>query len=229
MSDFLKRLVVSAEVQAMQAHVRGDQGDAAYLAGAAEVLRECLAGGDPPTATVRQEARGQQRLVNTDLIPKRLQGVTVAQLEELGFRFYGEEDNLFYRAELPEGWEKRPSDHSMWSYIHDAQGRCRASVFYKAAFYDRDAHMGLNRRFSCGTEPVGGWENRAEGTAFVGVVKDGERALFTTDPTEPEPNRDASQEEWMTWYAAKDAKGAEAEAWLTERYPDWQSAFAYWE
>jgi hypothetical protein len=35
------------------------------------------------------------------------------------------------------------SDHAMWSYLVDELGRERVSIFYKAAFYDRSAHMSL--------------------------------------------------------------------------------------
>jgi hypothetical protein len=50
---------------------------------------------------------------------------------------------MFRPATLPEGWRREGSDHAMWSHIVDDQGRKRASIFYKAAFYDRGAHMSL--------------------------------------------------------------------------------------
>ena len=68
-----------------------------------------------------------------------------AEFEALGFTF-GEPDAgdpMFRPATLPAGWQRKGSDHAMWSYIIDEHGRDRISIFYKAAFYDRDAFMSL--------------------------------------------------------------------------------------
>jgi hypothetical protein len=51
-------------------------------------------------------------------------------------------------VKLPEGWHIKATDHSMWSNLVDDKGRNRASIFYKAAFYDREAFLSFNRRFS---------------------------------------------------------------------------------
>lgn len=69
------------------------------------------------------------------------------KLEELGIIFVEKIDDLFVKAELPEGWTKEPLDHSMWSDILDGDGSKRGSIFYKGAFYDRQAHFSLNSRF----------------------------------------------------------------------------------
>jgi len=50
-------------------------------------------------------------------------------------------DPLFQYATLPTGWKKVGTDHAMWSNLLDDKGRIRALIFYKAAFYDRAAHM----------------------------------------------------------------------------------------
>jgi hypothetical protein len=42
---------------------------------------------------------------------------------------------------LPDGWQKRATDHDMWSELVDADGVVVASMFYKAAFYDRRAFL----------------------------------------------------------------------------------------
>ena len=44
---------------------------------------------------------------------------------------------------LPEGWKREASYHPMWSHIVDGAGKQRVSIFYKAASYDRKAHMSL--------------------------------------------------------------------------------------
>ena len=92
----------------------------------------------------RMEAEGQRQLVNSDVLPVQIMGATEADFETLGFRF-GEPvaDGLFRSATLPEGWEREGSDHSMWSYVVDREGKRRVGIFYKAAFYDRDAFMSL--------------------------------------------------------------------------------------
>lgn len=98
----------------------------------------------------RQESAGQSQLVHSDRLPYKILGGRNtaegrAEFEALGFTF-GEpdkDDPLFMPATLPEGWEKRATDHSMGSVIVDTLGRERVSIFYKAAFYDRDANMSL--------------------------------------------------------------------------------------
>lgn len=91
------------------------------------------------------EADGQRQLVNSDRLPVR-SGGDDAYLK-LGFTFGDPDasDPLFRPATLPPGWKREGSDHSMWSYIVDEQGRKRVGIFYKAAFYDRDAFMRLER------------------------------------------------------------------------------------
>lgn len=91
-----------------------------------------------------QERAGQSQLVNSTSLPTQANDGDAAYLA-LGFTF-GEPragDPLFRPATMPEGWRKEASDHSMWSYVVDQLGRRRVSVFYKAAFYDRDAFMRL--------------------------------------------------------------------------------------
>lgn len=89
------------------------------------------------------ERAGQSQLVNSTDLPTRMG--EQAEYEKLGFTFAegGQRDRLFRSATLPEGWKREGSDHAMWSYIVDGLGRRRVSVFYKAAFYDRDAFMSL--------------------------------------------------------------------------------------
>lgn len=94
-------------------------------------------------AIERQEAQGQRSLVSSDTLPASMGPDGRAQLEAAGVKFGDsvEGGRLFVYAELPPGWQKRATDHSMWSELVDETGRVRASIFYKAAFYDRDAFM----------------------------------------------------------------------------------------
>lgn len=101
------------------------------------------------------EAAGQQQLVNSSVLPVEARGLVSyafdadgwPEFEALGFtKGEGVEgDELFVNATLPDGWTRQGSDHSMWSYIVDNRGVRRVAVFYKAAFYDRRAHMHLTR------------------------------------------------------------------------------------
>lgn len=94
------------------------------------------------------EARGQQELLNSTQLPADARGLHSdgwPEFEALGFQ-RGKPvpgDELFIYAELPPGWTRQGSGHSMWSYIVDERGLKRVAVGYKAAFYDRWAHMSL--------------------------------------------------------------------------------------
>jgi len=93
------------------------------------------------------ERDGQRQLVTSDRLPSEILYATQAEFEALGFTFgdVDPHDPLFRPATLPEGWKREGSDHAMWSYIADERGIRRVGVFYKAAFYDRKAHMSLKR------------------------------------------------------------------------------------
>jgi hypothetical protein len=90
------------------------------------------------------EAAGQRQVVHSDRLPTKTQDGDEGYLT-LGFAFGPADagDPMFRPASLPHGWRKQGSDHSMWSYVVDEHGRKRVSIFYKAAFYDRDAFMRL--------------------------------------------------------------------------------------
>jgi len=105
------------------------------------VLLEAMALGDAGKAIENQEKRGQTSFVASEMLPIRCPRV---ELEALGFVFGKEVDALFIECQFPPGWTKRPTDHSMWSELVDPAGNVRGSIFYKAAFYDRDAFMHLS-------------------------------------------------------------------------------------
>lgn len=101
-----------------------------------------------PDAIMAQEARGQDQLVESELLPTSIAPDDKKILEDAGVKF-GEplkDDRLFCKAELPAGWKKIPTEHSMWSKLVDETGKERASIFYKAAFYDRDAFMSATKK-----------------------------------------------------------------------------------
>lgn len=94
-----------------------------------------------PGGIEAQEAAGQAMLCASAQLPKELHGCTRESLEALGFKFGNDVDELFVTCTLPPGWKKQATDHSMHSDLLDDQGRKRAGIFYKAAFYDRRADL----------------------------------------------------------------------------------------
>ncbi len=95
-------------------------------------------------AIENQEKRGQTDLVNSAKLP--IKCGKREQFEKLGIVFGEDIDDLFVSATLPDGWKVQPTDHSMWSNLVDESGEEVASIFYKAAFYDRDAFMTLSQK-----------------------------------------------------------------------------------
>lgn len=123
------------------------------------------------------ESAGQRELVHSDTLPAR---GPWAELEALGFvrtdRVPG--DDLFVRCTIPDGWKRQGSDHAMWSHIVDDRGVRRVAVFYKAAFYDRDAFVSI---VNVGSDLVSGIIYGDDDVALPDVYEvltDDERAAF---------------------------------------------------
>jgi len=176
-----------------------------------------------------QEALGQRRLVASSQLPtdglngnpwgRKSDVRPQAYLESLGFEF-GEVDDIFINVNLPEGWKIEATEHSMWSELIDPQGRNRAGIFYKAAFYDRSAKFTLDRRFSYGRFYESD-ENYVAGE-ITSYVKDGDDIVFTTQP------KTYDKKHSDMFFAQQDEASAEAISWLVENYPDWENPMAYW-
>lgn len=158
-----------------------------------------------PGGIEASEARGQAELVRSSVVPADMRGQREA-FEALGFRF-GEPvdgDPIFVHAELPPGWSKAPTGHAMWSSVVDDKGRPRVSVFYKAAFYDRSAHMSLERRYEArGVYPDGPGGDRA--------------AIIVIDQATGE----------TIWTGGPGARG-EAYSWLDANRPNHRDVVAAW-
>lgn len=109
------------------------------------MLSALLGGKNPmdstPDAIIASEKAGQAAIVNEEMLPVDIRGISSNELGLLGFKFGEPVNELFVKATLPAGWYKEGSNHDMWSYIYDDQGRQRASIFYKAAWYDMSAVM----------------------------------------------------------------------------------------
>lgn len=106
------------------------------------MLGEAMAVGTS-AAIEGQEAAGQREIVHSDVLPT--DRLDREKFEALGFKIGKpvEDDPIFTTVELPDGWSREGSDHAMWSYIVDERGMRRVAIFYKAAFYDRSAHVSI--------------------------------------------------------------------------------------
>lgn len=131
-----------------------------------------------PGGIEQQEAQGQQNLVHSTALP--IKGDWEV-LERWGVVRSDKIDDLFCHCTLPDGWAKVATDHSMWSSLVDTRGLKRASIFYKAAFYDRDAHIDTVKRFSVATvyynedDPIYGKHYQIRDNAL-------DRVVFVGDP-----------------------------------------------
>lgn len=168
-------------------------------------------------AIEQMEAQGQKELVQSDVLPVDMSTEARRVLEYAGLAF-GEPvdgDPLFLHAQLPAGWTRQGSKHALHSYLLDEQGRKRASVFYKAAFYDRRAHLAVFRRFEAGLN-IDYPDCFPEEPAF-GVVMDAKkRELFRTEPV-----ADSAWEQRRGMLKV-------VESWLDTYKPWWKNPGAYW-
>lgn len=183
-----------------------------------------------PGGIEAQEAHGQHEFVYSDTMPIKCGNASREQLEALGFSFGEQIDELFVQASLPEGWSKRPTDHSLWTDLLDDNGRIRGKIGYKAAFYDRWTIWDLSCRYSYHADPVRGWEDPEYDLGpWQGVITDQDKVIWAT-PTQlaPQPHN-AEREVLREWYDKRDRLAREALECIERQFPDYQNPFAYWD
>jgi hypothetical protein len=180
----------------------------------------------------RQEARGQREACGDGMnvfLACDVPDGTDEQLLELGIRFEGEGDGVMRPAVLPEGWTLRPTEHSMWNELVDDRGRKRASMFYKAAYYDRKAHLRLECRYVVRSD-----DGRYDRGGKIIDSRKYHRSYVLDNETGcrvkewdwlPEPQRGADG--LRSWRSIREQRQG-AEDWLTEYYPDHNDPMAYW-
>lgn len=171
-----------------------------------------------PGGIEAQEAQGQKDFVASETLPTKCPR---KELEELGFVFGEAADDIFTYVQFPEGWTKSPTDHSMWSDLVDDKGRRRGGIFYKAAFYDRSAHMNLDSRIRYSRD----YDN--DEVFQYKVYRDGE-VIHETEAVQPEGWTSGNRYNDAYW-AAEDKASKEVNTWLEENYPDWENPMAYWD
>ena len=170
----------------------------------------------------RQEAEGQRSFTTSDTLPTEMGHDDRKVLQKAGVKF-GKPvpgDGLFTYVTLPEGWHKDGSSHDMWSYLVDDKGRKRASIFYKAAFYDRRAFLRTDRRFGL----IKDYEYEDANNAIKYTVTDGDTVVFTTQ------TYSFTGEQYKDdWRQKDEAAKNEALSWLKENFPKWEDTGAYWD
>ena len=179
---------------------------------------------------VESEAQGQREFERSEVLPTRgLDKETRDGLEKIGFVFGEviEGDSLFREAKLPKGWEKKPTDHSLWTDLVDNKGRKRASIMYKAAFHDRDAGITFSCRYGFIDRCNDNWESEGFFDVIDKTTTNDEGdcdILFTVsyDIALKETDR-------IVYCEGKEKAKQEASAWLNENYPEWNSPGAYWD
>ena len=210
--------------------------------------------GGNPKAIEDQEAEGQKELVESSQLPVKVntpRGVSAQeQYKAMGIKVIStpgpSDDVMFLDVELPEGWEIKATGHSMWSELRDNKGRKRASIFYKAAFYDRSSHINFLHRINYQVDRLGflqgdystdsTGEYNSYKTPFVGRVIDHDgTVLFETEyfPCTVEYNEDRGR----GYTKAYSHKSDEIQKklinkclhFLTQNYPNYKNINAYWD
>lgn len=186
------------------------------LLGLVSAFEDQRPGRQPMQFIADMEQRGQQELTaQTDKLPKR--GSEDPAWAQMGVQF-GEEvkgDSLFRYATLPVGWTLKPTDHSLWSELLDNHGRQRATMFYKAAFYDRSAHITLVPRYFISGEYQTEGDYKSPKRSVVKDQTDKSIVLFAT--------------EYTSDYDTENAHYNVAKKWLKEFRPQCENAAAYWD
>lgn len=157
-----------------------------------------------------QEKTGQALLtLKFNQLPKEGMDRFRSALEKFGFTTGNEVDDIFIGIKAPDGWTLRASDHLMWSYIHDEQGRKRGGVFYKAAFYDRRANFNLQTRYQGG----GAYHDNGRYSEAVDTAT-GE-ILLQFGPESDD-------------YSKIDTNDKATFDYLDQHFPGWRNVEAYW-
>lgn len=196
--------------------------------------------GRNPGAIEAQEEDGQRELANAQELPRRLGmgGDATTLYERIGIKVMEGIDPLFIKAQLPNGWKIVPTEHSMWSKLVDNLGRERASIFYKAAFYDRSVYISFRTRFKIefvnySEETMQSFSDtyeRINRTPIFGKVLDGDKVIFETTHdafSEKYDNRIHSRW-WDKHEKFGKAKMEQCVRYLNARYPGWKNIYAYW-
>lgn len=179
-----------------------------------------------PGGIEAQEKQGQVNFVNNETLPIKFSTGSKADLEKAGVVFGERVDELFCKVTLPAGWCKIATSHSMHSSLVDDQGRTRASIFYKAAFYDRHADITVCARYGYSMyglcdmsgNPINDYD---AATHRATVILDGGKIVHLVAIREAGTGPNV--------WPLIDEQEKNAIAWLDAHYPNWRSKTAYWD
>ena len=202
-----------------------------------DALLYAMEGKDPSAAIENQERRGQQSVVMNKRLPRkgRIRSAEEfdarEQYEKMGIEVLGEYDDLFYDVKLPDGWEIKATSHSMWNELRDDKGRLRAKFFYKAAFYDRDAFIGFETRYTVNANHVAPYEDNYvewRKSDLRGAVYDAGTVIYETESV-PAPFDDHGEYDFRKDERIVSRLIKEAEQYCKKHFPDYQDVNAYWD
>ena len=188
------------------------------LDGAAERIEVLQAWLDSGGLPVEDHGRAQYQ------IERLREDIECARVwKAMGVEFGDAVDPLFRTAVLPHGWKLKPTDHAMWSKLVDERGRTRASMFYKAAFYDRDAFIHFERRFSIRRD------YSCDRSTIRYVVRDGEQEIFAPPAQHLTQPKSHTKVYYDKCEAIERHLASRCEAWLVQRYPNYADPADHWD
>lgn len=146
---------------------------------------------------------------------------TKQQYEKMGIKIVDEYDDLFFNVILPEGWEIKATDHSMWNELFDNKNRKRISFFYKGSFYDRDAFSNFEHRYTFSEMPFDEYKTNVtyeerKSKEWYGIVYDCGKEIFRTDGLTNKKYGDKVLIDTCKLY-------------LKKNYPLWEDINVYWD
>jgi hypothetical protein len=182
------------------------------------------------------EAEGQKQLAQSAGARLPAEGTLRARHGELfDWSAWGVEigepvegDDIWVEAKIPAGWSVTPTDHSMWSELRDQDGRVRASIFYKAAFYDRSCFIRVERRYEARVVPVNENDHSLEAAQWA-TACDGGKEIDRLGPFRSTPEPEGATWEQRKDWCAYDMAEAAGLAYLNEHFPEHADPAAYWE
>lgn len=177
-----------------------------------------------PATLAHLEKQGQKQEARRSTLPSDMGGSRLI-FEKMGVVFHGPVpgDDLFLEVTLPPGWRKDYTEHSMGLVLLDDRGRQRATIFYKAASYDRRAYMNPCRRYNAS----GNYGDANHDDIARGVVYDQKTEIWSTERVRlTKENRYGNRSN--NYKGIRDLLTDQARAWLDENRPQWMDPLAYW-
>lgn len=172
----------------------------------------------------RNEGPERQENIPQDLLPKDIRTMADGNgkevLEKAGIQFISDDSNPeLQRIHLPDGWKIVSAGSSRLNNLIDHKGRVRAEIIYGGP--DLGTFMTVVNYYGIST-----LDSNAGPGLYTAKIKRCDDVIHTITVSAGRMGsevRDGSEINLIA-EAAKQAK-----AWLTEKYPDWTDANAYWD